>query len=42
MVDRNKYSKDTTSYSDNYTYNFIYNTTSQDTTKFNFYVYSLN
>ena len=32
------------SYSDNYTYNFIYNNEakSQDTTKFNFYVYSLN
>jgi hypothetical protein len=32
------------SYSDNYTYNFIYNneSKSQDTTKFNFYVYSLN
>jgi hypothetical protein len=30
------------SYSDNYTYNFIYNSSSQDTTKFNFYVYSLN
>jgi hypothetical protein len=29
------------SYSDNYTYNFIYNTTSLDTTKFQFYVYSL-